>query len=62
MAASKWIKANERIAAVVTGAFAKVQDRTVGAYEKIEDRFVGAYLTRDGETVQQAKDRLKRGR
>lgn len=31
----------------------------VDTYTKIEDKFVDAYLTKDGETVEEAKKRLK---
>ena len=31
-------------------------------YTKIEDKFVDAYLTKDGETVEEAKARLKKER
>ena len=31
----------------------------MGGYTKIEDKFVDKYLTRDGETVEEAKQRLK---
>jgi len=34
----------------------------VDGYRKIEDRFVDAYLTKDGETVEEAKARLKKDR
>ena len=59
MAQSKIIKANEEIAKKVTGAFEKIEDAVVGGYTKIEDAFVDRYLTRDGETVEDAKARLK---
>ena len=32
----------------------------MGGYTKIEDAFVDRYLTRDGETVQEAKERLRK--
>ena len=32
----------------------------MGGYTKIEDKFVDAYLTKDGETVEEAKARLKK--
>lgn len=32
----------------------------MGGYTKIEDAFVDRYLTKDGETVQEAKERLRR--
>jgi ribosomal protein L9 len=31
----------------------------VGAYKKVEDKFVDQYLTKDGESVEDAKARLK---
>lgn len=31
----------------------------VGGYQKVEDAFVDRYLTRDGETVEDAKVRLQ---
>ena len=48
MAKSKLVKANEKIAeGVATG------------YKKIEDKFVDQFLTKDGESVEDAKKRLK---
>ena len=32
----------------------------VSGFTKIEDKFVDRYLTRDGETVEEAKERLKK--
>lgn len=60
MAKSKLVKANEAIAETVTAAFGKIEDTVVGGYTKVEDAFVDRYLTRDGETVEQAKARLRR--
>ena len=37
----------------------KIRDGVVAGYNKIEDKFVARYLTRDGETVEEAKARLK---
>ena len=59
MAQSKIVKANEEIAKKVVGAFEKIEGAVVGGYTKIEDAFVDRYLTRDGETVEDAKARLK---
>ena len=36
-----------------------VEDAVVGTYTKIEDAFVGKFLTREGETVAEAKQRVK---
>jgi len=70
MAKSKIVKGNEKIAKAVTGGYKKIEKGVVGGYKKIEqgvvggytkleDKFVDAYLTKDGETVEEAKARLK---
>ena len=70
MANSKLVKANQKIAktvvdgyktvedAVVSG-YKKVENTVVGAYEKVENKFVDQFLTKDGESVEEAKMRLK---
>ncbi len=71
MAKSKIVKANEKITEAVTGGYKKIEKGVVGGYKKIEqgivdgyakieDKFVDAYLTKDGETVEEAKARLKK--
>ena len=60
MAKSKIIKANEKIAEAVTGGYKKIERGVVSGYTKIEDKFIDAYLTKDGETVEDAKARLKK--
>lgn len=60
MAESKLVKANKKIAGKVVGTFEKIEDTVVGGYSKIEDAFVDRYLTKDGETVEDAKKRLKK--
>lgn len=70
MAKSKLVKANEKIAEGVIGGYKKIEKGVVDGYKKIEngvvdgytkieDKFVDRYLTRDGETVEEAKERLK---
>ena len=72
MAKSKIVTANEKITEVITGSYKKIENSVVrgyekmengvvGAYAKVEDRFVAAYLAKDGETVEEAKARLKKG-
>ena len=61
MAKSKLVKANKEIAEKVIGTYKKIEDTVVKEYTKIEDAFVDHYLTKDGETVEEAKERLKRG-
>lgn len=71
MAKSKIVKANEKIAEAVTNGYKKIEKGVVDGYKKIEqgvtkgytkieDKFVDAYLTKDGETVEEAKERLKK--
>lgn len=71
MAKSKIVEVNEKIAEAVTGGYKKIEKGVVdgykkiekgvvGGYSKIEDKFVDAYLTKEGETVEEAKERLKK--
>ena len=70
MAKSKIAEANEKITeAVTTGykkieqgvvdGYKKIEQGVVSGYAKIEDKFVDAYLTKEGESVEEAKERLK---
>ena len=59
MAKSKIVKANEKIAETVTSGYKKIETGVVNGYKKIEDKFVEAYLAKEGETVAEAKKRLK---
>ena len=70
MAKSKIVKANEKIAETVVDGYKKIEKGVVDGYKKIEqgvvsgytrieDKFVDTYLTKDGETVEEAKERLK---
>ena len=69
MAKSKLIKANEKIAEGVVGGYRKIENGVVGGYKKIEsgvvggftkmtDKFVDQFLTKEGESVEDAKKRL----
>lgn len=59
MAKSRFVQTNEKIAGKVTAAFGRIEDTVVDRYTRLEDAFVDRYLTREGETVAQAKARLK---
>ena len=70
MAKSKLVEANEKIAEKVVGGYKAIENGVVGGYKaiengvvgvytKIEDKFVDQFLTKDGETVEDAKTRLK---
>lgn len=58
MAKSKLINANEKIAKEVVGGYKKIEEAVVGGYNHIADQFVDQYLTREGESVEDAKKRL----
>lgn len=70
MAKSKLVKASGKIAETVTTGFKKMSDGVVNGfnkmsegvvkgYTKIEDKFVDEFLTKDGESIEDAKKRLK---
>lgn len=70
MAKSKLVQANEKIAETVVSGYKKIENGVVDGYKKMEngvvdgfnhisDRFVDAFLTKNGETVAEAKERLK---
>ena len=70
MAKSKLVKANQKIADSAAGGYKKIERGVVGGYKKIEngavdgftkisDSFVDRFLTKDGETVEEAKARLE---
>lgn len=67
---SKIVKANKKIEESVTSGFQKIQDGIVDGYKKIEngvvsgfgkieDAFVEHFLTKDGESVSEAKKRIE---
>lgn len=69
MAKSKLVAANEKIAKGVVGGYKKIEEGVVGGYKKIEegavggfnkiaDKFVDNFLTKEGESVEEARERL----
>lgn len=67
---SKLTETNEKIANGVTEGFQKIEKGVVEGYKKIEsgvvegfekisDKFVDKFLTKEGETVEEAKARLE---
>ena len=69
MAKSKLIETNEKIAEGVVGGYKKIEESVVSGYKKIEegavggfnkiaDKFVDNFLTKEGESVEDAKKRL----
>lgn len=70
MAKSKFVEANEKIAESVAGGYKKIESGVVDGYKqiekgvvngytKIEDAFIDRFLTHEGETVEDARKRLK---
>lgn len=49
----------QKIESGVVGTYQKIEDGVVGAFEKVENRFVEKFLAKDGETVEEAKKRLR---
>lgn len=62
MAKSQFAKANDKIAEKVAETYEKVENTVVQRYTKIENAFVNRYLTRDGETIEEAKKRMREQR
>jgi predicted RecB family nuclease len=58
MAKSKIVAANKKIEKSVVGIYNKIESGVVGGFNKISDKFVDNYLTREGESVEEAKERL----
>lgn len=69
MAKSKIVKAANKIAETVTDGYKKIENGTVNGYKKIEqsavsgftkltDGFVDQFLTKEGESVEDAKKRI----
>ncbi len=59
MAKSKIVSVTKKIEEKVVGTYKNIENGVVGAYQKIEDGFVDQFLTKDGETIEEAKARLK---
>lgn len=69
MAKSKLIKTNARVAKSVVSSYKKIEEGVVGGYKKVEegavgnfnkmvDKFVDSFLTKEGESVKDARKRL----
>ena len=51
---------NKKIEEGVVSGYKKIEDGVVSGYKKIEDKFVDKFLRKDGETTEEAKERIKR--
>lgn len=67
---SKIADVNEKIAENVVSGYKKIEGGVVSGYKKIEDgvvegfnkvsdKFVDTFFTKEGETVEEAKERMK---
>lgn len=50
----------KKVEETVVDGYQKIEDTVVGGYKKIEDKFVDKFLKKDGETLEQAKERVKK--
>lgn len=57
---SKLVEANKKIEKTVVGGYKKIEKTVVEGYKKIEDKFVDKFLKKDDETIQEAKERVKK--
>ncbi len=42
----------------VVSGYQKIEDGVVSGYQKIEDKFIATFLTKDGESVEEARERM----
>ena len=54
------LDAYQKVEDSVVGSYKKVESSVVSGYKKIENKFVETFLAREGETVEEAKERLRR--
>lgn len=59
MAKSKLVQANEKIAEGVVCGYKKIEQGAVDGFNRMSDKFVDSFLTKEGESVADAKVRLK---
>ena len=59
---AKFAEMNEKIAERVVEGYQKIEDGVVGGFNKMTDKFVDAFLTKEGETVEEAKARMNKER
>lgn len=48
----------KRIETGAVGSYKKIETAAVGGFNKIADKFVDLYLTKEGESVEEARTRL----
>ena len=56
---SKLKEVNKKIENAVVGSYKKIEDTVVNSYKKVEDKFIDAFLAEDGESIEEARTRVK---
>ena len=51
-------EANKKIEEAVVEGYKKIEDGAVEGFNKVTDKIVGAVFAKEGETVEEAKERL----
>lgn len=52
----------EKIAGGVVEGYKKIESGVVTGYKKVEDAFVNTFIAKEGESVEDAKKRIKKDR
>ena len=52
--------ANKKIEETIVEGYKKIEDTVVGSYKKVEDKFVDKFLRNDDDTIEEAKERVKK--
>ena len=55
---SNFKETNQKIEAAVVGGYQKIEVGAVSGYKKIEDKFIETFLTKDGESIVEARKRI----
>lgn len=58
MAKSPLVKVNQKITEKVVGTHNAIANAVVGGFTSISDGFVDQFLTKDGESIEEAKQRF----
>lgn len=53
-------EANKKIENAVTAGYKSIENGVVSAYRKVEDVFIDSFLANDGESTEEARERLHR--
>lgn len=57
---SKFVEANDKIAEKVVEGYKKIENGVIEGFNKVTDKCVEKLFAKDGETVEEAKERLNK--